>query len=44
MSDADRAAVLARLQQHDTDPVLLLAVQGGIFAEGSIILVTCSLA
>jgi DNA excision repair protein ERCC-2 len=34
MSDADRAAVLARLQQHDTDPVLLLAVQGGIFAEG----------
>jgi DNA excision repair protein ERCC-2 len=34
MSDADRAAVLARLQQRDTDPVLLLAVQGGIFAEG----------
>jgi len=34
MSDADRAAVLARLQQHNTDPVLLLAVQGGIFAEG----------
>ena len=34
MSDADRAAVLARLQQHDTAPVLLLAVQGGIFAEG----------
>jgi DNA excision repair protein ERCC-2 len=26
--------VLARLQQHDTAPVLLLAVQGGIFAEG----------
>jgi DNA excision repair protein ERCC-2 len=34
MSDADRAAVLARLQQHEIDPVLLLAVQGGIFAEG----------
>ena len=34
MSDADRAAVLTRLQQHDTEPVLLLAVQGGIFAEG----------
>src|SRR5262249_37371743 len=34
MSDADRAAVLARLQQRDADPVLLLAVQGGIFAEG----------
>jgi DNA excision repair protein ERCC-2 len=34
MSDAERAAVLTRLQQHDTAPVLLLAVQGGIFAEG----------
>src|SRR5713101_3158222 len=34
MSEADRVAVLARLQQPDTDPVLLLAVQGGIFAEG----------
>src|SRR5712691_1963744 len=34
VSEADRAAVLARLQQRDADPVLLLAVQGGIFAEG----------
>jgi len=34
MSEADRAAVLARLQQSAADPVLLLAVQGGIFAEG----------
>lgn len=33
MSEADRAAVLARLQR-EADPVLLLAVQGGIFAEG----------
>src|SRR5262249_30904008 len=34
MSEAARAAVLARLQQRGADPVLLLAVQGGIFAEG----------
>ena len=33
MSEADRAAVLARLQQPD-ESTLLLAVQGGIFAEG----------
>lgn len=34
MSEADRAAVLARLQQRQMGPVVLLAVQGGIFAEG----------
>lgn len=33
MSEADRTAVLARLHQQD-EPVLLLGVQGGIFAEG----------
>jgi DNA excision repair protein ERCC-2 len=33
MAERDRAAVLRRLQQS-TEPTLLLAVQGGIFAEG----------
>jgi DNA excision repair protein ERCC-2 len=34
MSEAERAAVLQRLQQVSLTPTLLLAVQGGIFAEG----------
>ena len=34
MSEAERAAVLQRLRQADAEPVLILAVQGGIFAEG----------
>lgn len=34
MSEPDREAVLERLQNLGTDPILLLAVQGGIFAEG----------
>jgi DNA excision repair protein ERCC-2 len=34
MSESDRAAVLQRLRQADAEPVLILAVQGGIFAEG----------
>jgi DNA excision repair protein ERCC-2 len=34
MSEAERGAVLRRLQRGRSDPVLLLAVQGGIFAEG----------
>ncbi|MGE3539496.1 MAG: helicase C-terminal domain-containing protein [Candidatus Tectimicrobiota bacterium] len=34
MSEADRAAVLERLRQRELGPALLLAVQGGIFAEG----------
>lgn len=34
MSEDDRAAVLERLEQLGTDPILLLGVQGGIFAEG----------
>jgi len=34
MSEADRAAVIERLQQHRLEPTVLLAVQGGIFAEG----------
>jgi DNA excision repair protein ERCC-2 len=35
MSEADRMVVLDRLQQlGGTDPIVLLAVQGGIFAEG----------
>ena len=34
MSEADRERVLQRLRQPDTEPVLLMGVQGGIFAEG----------
>lgn len=34
MSEADRAAVLERLQERRLGPCLLLGVQGGIFAEG----------
>jgi DNA excision repair protein ERCC-2 len=34
MSEADRAWVLQRLQQTGEEPLLILAIQGGIFAEG----------
>jgi DNA excision repair protein ERCC-2 len=34
MSEAERDMVLQSLKQGDTHPMLLLAVQGGIFAEG----------
>jgi DNA excision repair protein ERCC-2 len=34
MSEADRAWVLQRLQQTGEEPLLIFAVQGGIFAEG----------
>ncbi|MEE8291873.1 MAG: helicase C-terminal domain-containing protein [Candidatus Tectomicrobia bacterium] len=34
MSEADRTRVLQRLQRGDEEPLLMLAVQGGIFAEG----------
>lgn len=34
MAEHERLAVLTRLKQRDAAPVLLLAVQGGIFAEG----------
>lgn len=34
MAESEREAVLHRLQRHDPEPLLLLAVQGGIFAEG----------
>ena len=34
MTDAERTAVLQSLQQHDTGSQLVLAVQGGVFAEG----------
>ena len=34
MPEADRERVLRRLRQPDTEPVVLLGVQGGIFAEG----------
>jgi len=34
MTDAERAAVLHSLRQPDAVPQLVLAVQGGIFAEG----------
>ena len=34
MSEAERQRVLQRLRQQDEEPLLLLGVQGGIFAEG----------
>ena len=34
MSEFERTQVLERLRQTDAEPVLILAVQGGIFAEG----------
>ena len=34
MSEEEREQVLQRLRQHDGEPLLLLGVQGGIFAEG----------
>ena len=34
MPEADRERVLQRLRQPDAEPVVLLGVQGGIFAEG----------
>lgn len=34
MSDSERATVIQRLCQPNAEPVLVLAVQGGIFAEG----------
>jgi DNA excision repair protein ERCC-2 len=34
MTDTERTAVLQSLRQHDADARLVLAVQGGIFAEG----------
>ena len=34
MSEAERERVLQRLRQQDVEPLLLLGVQGGIFAEG----------
>ena len=34
MSEAERELVLQRLRQHDDETLLLLGVQGGIFAEG----------
>ena len=34
MTEAERELVLQRLRQHDDETLLLLGVQGGIFAEG----------
>ena len=34
MSEAEREQVMQRLRQRDAEPLLLLGVQGGIFAEG----------
>ena len=34
MSEAEREQVLQRLRQRNAEPLLLLGVQGGIFAEG----------
>ena len=34
MTDAEREQVLQRLRQRDAGPLVLLGVQGGIFAEG----------